>query len=167
MKQQNDVKTFESAKFTIVEPANNLGQSAILFRWPTLLDLKTPQKHNNSTRVIYYSSMRFTPTSFLEILLMLLPLNIAIEWKARQTIYRPKCSGRLGYAIIGHSKIIEEMSFLSCLLKRTGLFQPKFSIEFPARNDWFDQEISIMPPRRIVIYTEDSFCDGRADAGVY
>jgi ribonuclease HI len=119
-------------------------------------------------------SMRSTPTSALEVLLLLPPLNIFIEREARQTIYRLKCSGRLGYATIGHSEIIEEMiDEFPFLLARTDkiiptdVFDRKFSVEFPARNDWYDQEMLIMPPGGIVIYTDGSFCDGRAGAGVY
>jgi hypothetical protein len=56
------------------------------------------------------SSMRSTPTSALETLLMLPPLGIFIEMESRQAIYRLKCIGRFKQARVGHSEVFTKMT---------------------------------------------------------
>jgi hypothetical protein len=96
-------------------------------------------------------SMRSTPTSALETLLMLPPLGIFIEMESRQAVYRLKRIGRFKQARVGHSEVFTNMTEENPLLlapsdkiEPTNVFGRKFSVEFPSRIEWLDP-MSILP----------------------
>ena len=119
-------------------------------------------------------SMRSTPTAALETLLMLMPLNIFIEKEARQVMYRLKCSGRLKNSRIGHSlvydKMIKESPIIAAKtdsITQTNVFDRRFTVKFPPRELWMNQAEDITLSNEITCYTDGSFCDNRAGAGVF
>jgi hypothetical protein len=118
-------------------------------------------------------SMRSTPISALEALLMLPPLNIFIEKEARQAAYRLKCIGRLNEAKVGHSVILNRITEENPLLlapsdkiEPVNVFGRKFSVEFPPRTDWLGQK-AILPLNSEIFYIDGSLFNGHAGAGVF
>jgi hypothetical protein len=107
-------------------------------------------------------SMRSTPTSALEVLLMLPPLSILIEKESRHAAYRLKDTGRLNRAIVGHSEIlarmIEETPILGAPSDKISV---EFSVEYPSRADWLDST------NGVTFYTDGSLLNGQAGAGLY
>jgi hypothetical protein len=100
------------------------------------------------TCICVTGSMRSTPTSALEVLLMLPPLSIFIEKESRHAAYRLKCTGKFNRAKVGHSEILTRMTEEDPLLlapsdkiEPTNVFGRKFSVGFPSRTDWLDPEI--------------------------
>jgi hypothetical protein len=55
-------------------------------------------------------SMHSTPTTALEVILMLPPLGIYIEGEARQATYRLNCSGEFTRARFGHLEVFKKMT---------------------------------------------------------
>jgi hypothetical protein len=94
-----------------------------------------------------------TSTAALEVLLILPLLGIYIEKEARQATYILNCSGEFTRARFGHSEVFEKMTN---------------EWPFLPRSSWLSQETSeILPSDGVIIYTDDSLCEGRAGAGVF
>jgi hypothetical protein len=106
---------------------------------------------------------------------MLPPLGVYIEGEARQATYRLNCSGEFTRARFGHSKVFEKMTDEWPSLLASGdkivpiiAFGRGFLDEPPPRSSWISQETSeILPSDCVIFYTDDSLCEGRADAGVF
>jgi hypothetical protein len=80
-------------------------------------------------------SMRSTPTSDIEVLLMVLPRNNFIEKESK--------------GLVGHSLIL------------TRVTEEKPLSNFPSRTDWVDPD-SLLPPNSVTFYIDGSFFNGWA-----
>jgi hypothetical protein len=47
------------------------------------------------------------------------------------------------------------------------IFDRKFSVDFPTREDWSAECVDLVAPDGLVFFTDESLCGGRADAGVF
>ena len=158
---------------SVVRPI--LTYAAVLW-WKKTTQLSVNRKIGSLQRLACMcvtGSMRSTPTSALEALLMLPPLSIFIEKESRQAAYRLKCIGKLNRVTVGHSEIFSKVAdeipstlALSDKIEPINVFDRRFTVEFPSRTDWFDQK-SILPPNSETFFTDGSLLDGQAGAGVY
>jgi hypothetical protein len=47
------------------------------------------------------------------------------------------------------------------------IFGRKFSVDFPTSEDWSTECVELVAPDGLVFFTDGSFCEGRAGAGVF
>jgi hypothetical protein len=119
--------------------------------------------------------MHSTPTAALEVKLMLSPLGIYNEGKARQANYRLNCSGEFTRARFDHSEDFEKMTDQWSSLLAPGdkivpiiSFGRGFFVEFPPRSSWLSQEtLEILPSDGVIFYTDGSLYKGKVAAGVF
>jgi hypothetical protein len=45
------------------------------------------------------------------------------------------------------------------------IFERKFSVDFPTREDWSTECVELVAPDGLVFFTDGSLCEGRAGAG--
>jgi hypothetical protein len=88
-----------------------------------------------------------TPTAAPEAILMLPSLDIYIEGETKQVTYWLNCSGECFRAILGHSKVFEQMTdeWPSLLASRNKIvpiiaFGRKYGVQLPPRSSWLSQK---------------------------
>jgi hypothetical protein len=118
--------------------------------------------------------MRSTPTSALEVMLMLPPLHVFIKQEARQAANRLLGNGCCYVPNYGHSEVLikmtDEMPLLLALrdkFETLNIFGNKFSVDFPTREDWSTECVDLVAPDGLIFFTDGSLCEGRAGAGVF
>jgi hypothetical protein len=118
--------------------------------------------------------MRSTPTSALEVMLMLPPLQLVIKQEVRQAADRMLENGCSYVPNFGHSEVLIKMTDEMPLLLAPrdkfvtlNIFGRKYSVDFPTREDWSTECVDLVAPDGLVFFTDGSFCKGRAGAGVF
>lgn len=114
-----------------------------------------------------------TPTAALEVLLGLLPLDLAIKTEAIKTAYRLASFGYLreGHSAKGHTKVLRTGGFTHLLemapdvMKRKFVFARPFEIDFETSTKWNSKKVP--HGAGIVWYTDGSVMGGKAGFGVY
>jgi hypothetical protein len=109
--------------------------------------------------------MRSTPTSALEVMLMLPPLHLVIKQEARQAAYRLQGNGCSYVPNFGHSEfLIKKTEEILLLLARKdkfvtiNIFVRKFSVDFPTRENWFTECANLVAPDGLIFFTDGSLC---------
>jgi hypothetical protein len=107
--------------------------------------------------------MRSTPTSALEVMLMLPPLHLFIKQEARQAAYRLLLNGCSNVPNFEHSevliKITDELPLLLAPRDKfvsINIFDRRFSVDFPTREDFFTECADLVAPDRLVFLTDGS-----------
>jgi hypothetical protein len=118
--------------------------------------------------------MRSTPTSALEVVLMLPPLHLFRKQEARRAANRLRANGFSYVPNFGHSEILikmtDEMLLLLVPRDKFGtlkIFGRKFSVDFPTIEDWSTEFVDLVAPDGLVFFTDGSLCEGSAGAGVF
>jgi hypothetical protein len=118
--------------------------------------------------------MRSTPTSALEVMLMLPPLQLVIKQEVRQAGDRLLENGCSYVPNFGHSEVLIKMTDKMPLLLAPrdkfvtfNIFGRKHSVDFPTREDWSTECVDLVAPDGLVFFTDGSLCEGRAGAGVF
>jgi hypothetical protein len=118
--------------------------------------------------------MRSTPTAALEVALMLQPLNLFIEKEAMRTTYRLQKLGKLKITKYGHSNFFSKLTRVAPItlapsdrIIATRVFDRNFLTKFPTKDSWMNQLEQTKPNEGYIFYTDGSYCDGKAGAGIY
>jgi hypothetical protein len=110
--------------------------------------------------------MRSTPTSALEVMLMVPPLHLFIKQEVKQAANRLLGNGHSEVLI----KMTEEMPLLLAPRDKfvtLNIFDKKFSVDFPIREDWYKKSVDLFAQDGLVFFTDGSLCGGTAGAGVF
>jgi hypothetical protein len=74
----------------------------------------------------------------------------------------------------GHSKVLIKITDKMPLLLAPrekfvtlNIFDRKFSVDFPTREDWSTECVDLVAPDGLVFFNDGSFCESRAAAGVF
>jgi hypothetical protein len=74
----------------------------------------------------------------------------------------------------GHSEVLNRMTDETLLLfaprdkfVTLNIFDWKFSVDFPTREDWTLECVDLVAPDGLVFFTDGSYCRGRTGAGVF
>jgi hypothetical protein len=167
-------KTVGWLKTSLVKPI----LSYALLVWWKRVELKNAQKRlsllQRMTCLGITGGMRSTPTSVLEVMLMLPPLYLFIKQEARQVANRLLGNGCSYVPNFGHSeiliKITDEMPLLLAprnTFVTLNIFGRKFSVDIPTREDWSTECVDLVAPDGLVFFTDESLCLGRTGAGVF
>jgi hypothetical protein len=134
--------------------------------WWKRVELKNAQKRQQMTRLGITGGMRSTQTSALEVMLMLPRLHFFIKQEARQArLLGNRCSYTPNF---GHSEVLtDETLLLRDKFVTLNIFDWKFSVDFPTREDKSAECVDLVAPDGLVFFTDESLCEGRADAGVF
>jgi hypothetical protein len=129
------------------------------------VELKNAQKHlshlQRMTCLEITGGMRSTPTSALEVMLMLPPLHFFIKQEARQAANRLLRNGCSYVPNFEHSEVLIRMTDETLLLLAP-------SVDFPMREDWSPECVDLVAPDGLYIFfSDESLCEGRAGAGVF
>jgi hypothetical protein len=109
--------------------------------------------------------MRSTPTSTLEVMLMLPPLHLFIKQKARQATNRLLGNGYSYLPNFGRSEVLIRMTDETPLLLAPrkhfvtlNIFDMKFSVDFPTREDWSTQFVDLVALEGLIFFADGSLC---------
>jgi hypothetical protein len=104
--------------------------------------------------------MRSTPTSALDVMLMLPPLHLFIKQEAREGANRLLRNGCSYVSNFGHSEVLIKMTdemrlllVLSAKYVTLDIFGRKFSVDFPTRKDWSTKCVDLVAPDGHVFFT--------------
>jgi hypothetical protein len=107
--------------------------------------------------------MRSTPTSGLEVMLILPPLHLLIKQEARQAANRLLGNGCSYVPNFGHAevsiKMTDEMPLLLAPRDKFmtfNIFGRKFFVDFPTREDWSTECVDVVAPDGLVFFTDES-----------
>lgn len=121
-------------------------------------------------------AIRSSPSAALEVLLDLPPLHLYLETEARTAALRLKQTGMLQDSLRsgGHSakfkealKSCPELSMPQDRTSRHLIFNTVETPIFPDRDEWLNKSVQASLQDHQVWYTDGSFVEGRAGAGVY
>jgi hypothetical protein len=129
------------------------------------LELKNAQKSLSHlqwmTCLGITGGMRSTPTSALEIMLMLPSLHLFIKQEARQVANIQLGNGCSYVPNFGHSEVLikmtDEMPLLLAPREKfvtLNIFCRKFSVDFPTREDWSTDCFDLVAPNELVFFTD-------------
>jgi hypothetical protein len=146
--------------------------------WWKRVELKNYQKRfshlQRMTCSVITGCMRSSPTSALEVMLMLPPLNLFIKQEARQAANRLLRNGCSYVPNFGHSEVLIKMTDEMPLLLAPwdkfvtfNIFGRKFSVDFPTREDWSMECVDLVALDDLVFFPDGFLCKGRAGAGVF
>jgi hypothetical protein len=98
---------------------------------------------------------RSTPTSALEVMLMLPTLHLFIKQEARQAAYRQLGNGCSQVPNFGHSEVLigSKDQFVTL-----DIFERKFFVDFPTREDLSTECVDLVAPDGLVVFTDGSPC---------
>jgi hypothetical protein len=158
------------------------GALAIYFRgeahsfvWWKRVELKNARKRLSHLQRMTYlgiiDGMRSTPTSALEVMLM---LHLFIKQEARQAANVLLGNGCSYMPNFGDSEVLIRMTDETPLLLAPrdkfvtfNIFGRKFSVDFPTREDWSTECFALVAPVALVFFIDGSLCEGIAGAGVF
>jgi hypothetical protein len=140
--------------------------------WWRRVELKNAQKSLSHlqwmTCLGITGGMRSTPTSVLEVMLMLPPLHLFIKQKARQAANRLLGNGCSYVLNFGQSEVLIEMTDEMPLLLAPrdkfvtlDIFGRKFSVDFSKREDWSTECVDLVATDGLVFFTDGSLSEGR------
>ena len=159
---------------SVIKPMVNY---ACLVWWPRLNLVSARKQLLQLQRLACLSitgALRSTPTAAMEILLGLLPVQVEVVRSALLACHRLVCTNNWDTSLrCAHARIYYRLGSVAHLsmdksdaILRRFEFQEKVSLSIPSREEWTRDTLPTRT-RGIACYTDGSFIEGTAGAGVF